>query len=1203
MFNHMLSFELKHRFKKVTTYIYFVMFILIGFGAIYRGSFGGGPMKFIALAGVGNININSPYALYYLITVMSHFGLLITTAFFGNSAYRDFKENTYELNFSYPISKLEYLSSKYVAALISTMFVFSGIGIGAFLTALSSIVNPEKIGSANLFATIQPYLVGVLPTVLFAGALFFTLVLLSRSFFSVYAGLTALVVWYGVAKSLAKTQNRFLASLFDPFGQIAAGSFTNYWTAIQKNTSLVPFAGDLFLNRMLWIALAVGLLVFAYRKFRFSHINESKKQKNIIRGENNWGDSESFSPVEHMVSVMQLFCFKNHLRQALASSFHEFRGLVKNVYFLIILGLGAALVFLLGFRNVGLIRGTLTYPVTAQVLETTKNSLYLFSIVIILFCSGELVWRERKRRVEEIYDVLPIPEWVPFMGKLGAIFYVQVLIVSLVWVSGMIIQLLHGYTHFELGLYFQELFGIRLVYFLFISAFAVFVQILVNKKFLGYILTLLCVDDFFPSIGLEHHLWRVGKTPDYIYSEMNKYGPYLESILFYNLYWTAFVLLIIVISMLLWIRGKDRGLKHRSKAVKERMTRAKLRIAAIAALGCIILGSFIVYNTNILNTFESTKRVDYQKVDYEKRFKRYDGIPQPRITDITLQVDVHPYQRKALSRGRMVLQNKTNGEINEIFIQVPKKVRINTLRLGMTQALKESSKEHGVYVHALKNPLKPGQTVFLDFDIELAERGFKNNRANRNLVKNGTFLYPSQTVPALGYDPHRQNELEDNDKRKKYGLPTRKRIQSIDDKNALMNTFIKDADWVNLEAVVSTSSDQIALCPGELIEEWTEGDRKYFHYKTRDRILKYFSFISAKYQVKKDRWKNVGIEIYYHRGHEYNIDLMIEGVKKSLDYFTANFSPYQYKTVKIVEFPRYALYAEAFPNLIPFSEGYGFIAKFDDTKVEYVFRITAHEVGHQWWAHQVIGAWVEGQFILTETMAQYSALMVIKKEYSPRLIDEYIKLKMDEYLRGRAREREEEVPLIRSNIEVPYINYEKSIVVMNALQEYIGEDNLNRAIQRFIQRYAYQAPPYVTAKEFLEYIKEATPNDLLYIIKDMFETITLYENRALQATYKQLENGRYRVDLQVEAQKFRADGIGHETPVDMNDYIPFGIFGAENKVLYSAKHWIRSGKNDLSFIVDRKPERAGIDPHYLLIDKNTDNNIVSVVRRAQNNNE
>jgi len=220
--------------------------------------------------------------------------------------------------------------------------------------------------------------------------------------------------------------------------------------------------------------------------------------------------------------------------------------------------------------------------------------------------------------------------------------------------------------------------------------------------------------------------------------------------------------------------------------------------------------------------------------------------------------------------------------------------------------------------------------------------------------------------------------------------------------------------------------------------------------------------------------------------------------------------------------------------------------------------------------------------------------MVIKNEYDQKKIDKYIKIKMDEYLRGRAREKEEEVPLIRSNLNVSYINYEKSMVVMNALQDYIGKDKLNKAIQQFIQKYAFQEPPYVTADEFLRYIKEATPDKLQYIITDMFETITLYENRATQATYQELENGQYRVKLKFEAQKFRADGMGREISIDMNDYITFGIFGASNEVLYLGKHWVPSGESELSFVVDKTPKKAGIDPSYLLIDKNTEDNIITI---------
>jgi aminopeptidase N len=34
--------------------------------------------------------------------------------------------------------------------------------------------------------------------------------------------------------------------------------------------------------------------------------------------------------------------------------------------------------------------------------------------------------------------------------------------------------------------------------------------------------------------------------------------------------------------------------------------------------------------------------------------------------------------------------------------------------------------------------------------------------------------------------------------------------------------------------------------------------------------------------------------------------------------------------------------------------------------------VGAHELGHQWWAHQVIGADEQGSTVLFETLAQYS---------------------------------------------------------------------------------------------------------------------------------------------------------------------------------------------------------------------------------------
>ena len=62
-----------------------------------------------------------------------------------------------------------------------------------------------------------------------------------------------------------------------------------------------------------------------------------------------------------------------------------------------------------------------------------------------------------------------------------------------------------------------------------------------------------------------------------------------------------------------------------------------------------------------------------------------------------------------------------------------------------------------------------------------------------------------------------------------------------------------------------------------------------------------------------------GTAIYYHPGHEFNLDRMTRGAKDALEYYTRHFGPYQHKILRIVEFPRYRDFAQSYPNTIPFS--------------------------------------------------------------------------------------------------------------------------------------------------------------------------------------------------------------------------------------------------------------------------------------------
>jgi aminopeptidase N len=330
---------------------------------------------------------------------------------------------------------------------------------------------------------------------------------------------------------------------------------------------------------------------------------------------------------------------------------------------------------------------------------------------------------------------------------------------------------------------------------------------------------------------------------------------------------------------------------------------------------------------------------------------------------------------------------------------------------------------------------------------------------------------------------------------------------------------------------------------------------------------------------------------------------MIEAVKKSLDYFTANFGSYQHRQVRIVEFPRYAQFAQSFPNTIPFSESLGFIARLKEGEadaIDYPFYVTAHEVAHQWWAHQVIGGNVQGCTLMSESLAQYSALMVMEKEYGPEHMRRFLKYELDDYLRNRGTELVEEMPLQLVENQ-GYIHYNKGSLVTYALRDYIGESVFNRVLARYLAAKKFQQPPYTNSLEFVSELASDVPAERKALLDDMFRTITLFENHAEDSTFNRRADGSYAVTVRARAQKLRADGQGVETEVPLDDWIDIGVFAdatvagkSAEKPLYLAKHHVTGRDVTVEVVVAEKPERAGIDPYNKLVDRNSGDNVRKV---------
>ena len=1202
MLIHIFSFELQQRLRRISTYVYFVVFFALGllFALMSGGAFSEASVDF---GTGGKVLINSPYALNSIITYICFFGIVITAAIAGQATYQDIDSNSAVFFYTAPITKLDYLGGRFLAAFVLQIFIFSSVGVGAWLGVLMPWIDKTRLGPQMAAAYFQPYLINVWPNLFFLTAIFFALAALTRKMLPVYIASVFVLIGYFVVSQISgsglSTSVHF--ALLDPLGGAAIDRLTRYWTPFQRNSQLIPFQGILLANRALWLGVGALFLVIAYVKFAFAYPAEKSKRRGPVE------EKEAVRPAESLPIAHPTFSTAASLRHLISLTRIQFTETTKNVFFVVLM-LGGFLLAIVAASGLTDPLANRTWPLTHLMVLTAGAGFGIFALAIIIFYSGELVWRERDAQLNQVIDAFPLQRWVLFCAKLFALMLVQVLVVLLIMAAGLAVQIAQGYYHFELGLYFRELFFNRLVSLWVLCVLAIFVQTIVNNKYLGHFVMVLYIiaTRALPPAGFQDYLYRFGEAPSVTYSDINGYGPYLQALIWFRIYWAIGAVFLAIITNLLWVRGTESSWRVRMSLATARLSRSTLAAASVCVVLMLGTGSYIFYNTHVLNHYWTTFTVDEARAKYEKQYRQYWSMPQPRITDVTMQMDIYPEKRSLSVSGTMWLENRTSSDIDRIAVTLiptniapipPPPIKINKLSFTGGQTTLIDDPSVGFYLYKLAQPLPPHGRLQLDFSLDYGNRGFVNSRPNTDIVHNGSFVYDAY-LPYIGYSPN--IELTDDSTRHKHGLEKVRRIPGLDDVAARQyNSISFDADWINYDAIVSTSEDQIAISPGYLQKMWVENGRRYFHYKMDAPILNIYSIQSARYAVLRDKWNDVNLEIYYQPGHEFNLDTMMQSMKETLAYCSANFSPFQFHQLRIIEFPQYGTFAESYANTIPFSEAIGFITKHSKKPdaVDLPFYVTAHETGHQWWGHQVISAYVQGATSIDETMAQYTALMVMKHHFGPESMKRFLRFELDQYLRGRGQERNEEFPLYRVDPNQGYIHYNKGAMVMYALQDYIGEDKVNEAIREFLKAHAFKGPPYPTSLELEGYFRKVTPPEYQYLFDDMFLNITLYDDRAVSANYVQRPDGKYDVHLVVEAKKFRADGRGQEHAVPVNDMIDIGVLDANGKYLYLQKQKINQEKTDITVTVDKLPAQAGIDPVDKLIDRNPDDNVIAVKKQ------
>ena len=269
-----------------------------------------------------------------------------------------------------------------------------------------------------------------------------------------------------------------------------------------------------------------------------------------------------------------------------------------------------------------------------------------------------------------------------------------------------------GYLDFQIGLYLRDPVRASTPRLPALCSARLLVHAVVNQKHVGYLVALVAYGFIVFSLvrsGIEHNLLVYAAGPGWSYhghawlrrvrsgrgcgsSSTGRRG---------RCCWP-------------WRRGccgcgagrADSGRGSRSRGFAS--TRATAAMAAMAVGLILALGGFIFYNTNVLNEYITEGELVQRRADYERRYGKYAGIPQPRRTATNLRIEIHPEPESATIRGSYRLVNRDRVPIDSVHLEPAFYVETR-VTFDRPARVVVADEELGHFIYALDEPLQPGE--------------------------------------------------------------------------------------------------------------------------------------------------------------------------------------------------------------------------------------------------------------------------------------------------------------------------------------------------------------------------------------------------------------------------------------------------------------------------------------------------------------
>ncbi|GAB0157074.1 M1 family aminopeptidase [Chryseobacterium sp. Alg-005] len=1054
--NAIFLFEAQRTTKHWLTYLIALILIFLG---MFCGN------KFNLTVGEG-IYLNSPYTIGFMTGMLSLSIIFFATIFASQQLFKDQDSKFDGILFSLPFSKWDYAGGRFLTYFLQTFLSFTFLMIG-FMIGQNMRTGDEIRPFFNLWHYLFPFLIfGGINCLLVCSFLFFISLTMKKKLLVVIGGLLLYVLYMVIllfsnspfmAGSIPQSlESQQLSAIIDPFGLSAYFFEGRHLSVQEKNEFTIPFSWYLLVNRIIFLVISIILLLLSCRFFSFSGLPGKKKRK-----------ADLHTPFSTVISKPYTVS-STSFGTASALQSILFYAKIDLIYLFKSIAVIASSVLLLFFIGMEMyaeiekgIRLPQKYASSGLMATTISENFHLFGLLIAVYFINDIYWRGHSSG----FSLIERSTYF-YKNKLAGHFLsINVLLfffTGILILEGLIFQLAYHYFHIDWNAYSGTILFNTFPLILF-SGFALLINDIIRNRFLALGISVLLLIMTATPISkkiISYPLLRIFSDYKGTYSDFNGYEMYATGFAERLLFGLSIIVLVWMITEL----------------IKTKEWKFKKVIFPV----CLLIAGLLAGNQFMKGySPKNEEELLLNAALYEKKFRPYENLPQPVITDVLTKIDLHPSENSYEITGKYTLINQSDKAIDKILINFHPDLQINYATFQTNSETQGVSKTISEIL--LKKPLQPHETAHLDFRVSYQWVVVNGHESFNAIIGDGSFIRISRYYPTIGYQEG--NEIEGQKQRDEFKLGKQRSLKLVE----APEVFRKD--FINLNMIISTEKDQTAVGTGDLTDQFIRGERKFFQYKANGIPFR-FAVSSAKYMQKSVNYKGIMINVLYHKEHAENVDHLINNAKITLDYCSKNFGNYPFKTINFAEISSFTrgFAATAYPSAVFMPEDMVFHANIHaDEEQDVINELAGHELSHLWWGNsQIDPDEREGAVMLTETLAMYTEMMLYKKMHGQKKMME--RIKVHEQIYNNEKGLSQEQPIYKVTGNNVHISYSKGAISMVKLSELLGEEKVNLALKSFLQNNKYPKKP--TTLDLLKEFYQVAPNEhMKKKIDQLFKTI------------------------------------------------------------------------------------------------------------------